>query len=117
MDLGTDYVFYANEGGQREGNLDFDYSITIYNQETQINKGGFISQSSPTNFISDEKIAGNFELDLPIVTGLTYDDLFPHRGKVVKYQSESDKTGTNPVTGGSVTIKPYQIIQLDFTEV
>ena len=109
--------FYANEGGQREGNLDFDYSITIYNQETQINKGGFISQSSPTNFISDEKIAGNFELDLPIVTGLTYDDLFPYRGKVVKYQSESDKTGTNPVTGGSVTIKPYQIIQLDFTEV
>jgi len=109
--------FYADEGGTREGNVDFDYSITIYNQETQINKGGFISQSSPTNFISDEKIAGNFELDLPIVTGLTFDDLFPYRGKVVKYQSESDKTGTNPITGGSVTIKPYQIIQLDYTEV
>ena len=109
--------FYANEGGQREGNLDFDYSITIYNQETQINKGGFISQSSPTNFISDEKIAGSFELDLPIVTGLTFTDLYPYRGQLVKYQEVSDVTGTNPVTNGSVTIKPYQIIQLDFTEV
>ena len=109
--------FYANEGGQREGNLDFDYTITIYNQETQINKGGFISQSSPTNFISDEKIAGNYELDLPIVTGLTFADLYPYRGQLVKYQEVSDVTGTNPITTGSVTIKPYQIIQLDFTEV
>ncbi len=109
--------FYADEGGTREGNVDFDYSITIYNQETQINKGGFISQSSPTNFISDEKIAGNFELDLPIVSGLTFADLFPYRGKVVKYQEVSNVTGTNAITGGSVTIKPYQIIQLDYTEV
>jgi hypothetical protein len=109
--------FYAAEVGTREGNVDFDYSITIYNQETQINKGGFISQSSPTNFISDEKISGNFELDLPIVTGLTFADLFPYRGKLVKYQEVSNVTGTNPITGGSVTIKPYQIIQLDYTEV
>jgi hypothetical protein len=109
--------FYADEGGTREGTVAFVYSTTIYNQETQINKGGFISQSSPTNFISDEKVTGVFEMDLPIVSGLTFADLFPYRGQLVKYQEVSNVTGTNAITGGSVTIKPYQIIQLDYTEV
>jgi hypothetical protein len=62
-------------------------------------------------------VTGVFEMDLPIVSGLTFADLFPYRGQLVKYQEVSNVTGTNAITGGSVTIKPYQIIQLDYTEV
>jgi hypothetical protein len=91
-----------------------DYLIKVTNRETFINKGGFLARRDAVNYISDSVIKGAYELDVPIVTSLSWSSLYPYRGQIVKYQVGNNYTGTD-FFGNTSTIKAYQILQIDET--
>lgn len=104
---------YAESG---TGNIDItniSWSLEINNRETVINKGGLLARKDADNYISESKIAGAYELDVPIVSGKTYADLYPYRGQIVKYLDTT--LSDTDVFGSTSTLKAYQILQIDET--
>jgi len=106
-DLGFRLNISFDQIGNRIGDLQADFNFQIYNQETYMNKAGYLNQRSPTKFVSNEGISGEYKLDVPEVSGLSFNDVLPYAGSAVKVL-DSTVTDQDPF-GADKTLDIYRI--------